>query len=367
MTQSPLMIQLILFVVPLYALGMLLPEFTRKTLFFGVTLPPEVQLEPILQQEKKNYRIRFTVLFTIGWLLIMVLSRFSDNIDLLYGGGVMAAVLVLSSNYVITHKRIKTLKETHGWTRNLKQRVVVDTGRESSTHFLSNGWFAVPAFISLLTWILTASVYPHLPAELPQRAGYGDEVLDWVPKSFSSAFALPLTQLGMVALFFFIMIVLKRARKIIDPSRPEVSIRQHQAANRRWSAYLIATAAWIVTYYAILQVQLLQMIQLSTTSYYVLHGVSVAGPLLGIFIVAWTTGQSAGRVKTDDDLAAESGLMPVDDDRYWKWGLLYYNPDDPAVWIEKRFGIGWTLNFGNPVAVGLFVVLLLVIAAGIIF
>lgn len=27
--------------------------------------------------------------------------------------------------------------------------------------------------------------------------------------------------------------------------------------------------------------------------------------------------------------------------------MIYYNPDDPAVLVEKRFGIGYTLNFGN--------------------
>ena len=34
-------------------------------------------------------------------------------------------------------------------------------------------------------------------------------------------------------------------------------------------------------------------------------------------------------------------------DECWKLGMIYYNPDDPALVVEKRFGIGWTLNFGN--------------------
>jgi uncharacterized membrane protein len=31
----------------------------------------------------------------------------------------------------------------------------------------------------------------------------------------------------------------------------------------------------------------------------------------------------------------------------WRGGI-YYNPNDRALWVEKRVGIGWTLNFGNP-------------------
>ena len=37
-----------------------------------------------------------------------------------------------------------------------------------------------------------------------------------------------------------------------------------------------------------------------------------------------------------------------DDDRYWYGGFFYSNPDDPAMFVPRRFGIGWTLNFGHP-------------------
>ena len=35
-------------------------------------------------------------------------------------------------------------------------------------------------------------------------------------------------------------------------------------------------------------------------------------------------------------------------DARWKWGLIYYNPDDPALVVETRAGrFGCDLNFGN--------------------
>jgi uncharacterized membrane protein len=39
-----------------------------------------------------------------------------------------------------------------------------------------------------------------------------------------------------------------------------------------------------------------------------------------------------------------------DDDRFWKAGLVYVNRDDPALVVGARFGVGWALNFGKPVA-----------------
>lgn len=40
----------------------------------------------------------------------------------------------------------------------------------------------------------------------------------------------------------------------------------------------------------------------------------------------------------------------LDDDAKWVLGMFYYNPMDPSVFVEKRTGIGYTLNFARPVA-----------------
>ena len=45
--------------------------------------------------------------------------------------------------------------------------------------------------------------------------------------------------------------------------------------------------------------------------------------------------------------------VPVGDrtaDRYWKMGIFYFNREDSAVLVEKRFGLGYTLNFARPAA-----------------
>jgi uncharacterized membrane protein len=34
-------------------------------------------------------------------------------------------------------------------------------------------------------------------------------------------------------------------------------------------------------------------------------------------------------------------------DRFWHWGLFYYNPSDPTLFIQHRAGPGYTLNFAN--------------------
>ena len=48
------------------------------------------------------------------------------------------------------------------------------------------------------------------------------------------------------------------------------------------------------------------------------------------------------------------------DPNNWKWGIFYYNPDDPRLFPPKRFRkLGWTINFANPGSIFFFVIILL--------
>ena len=56
------------------------------------------------------------------------------------------------------------------------------------------------------------------------------------------------------------------------------------------------------------------------------------------------------------------GRVPLrdSDEHHRLGGRIYINPQDPALWVDKRFGIGWTLNFGNRWSWGVMAVLILV-------
>src|SRR4030095_3383549 len=38
-------------------------------------------------------------------------------------------------------------------------------------------------------------------------------------------------------------------------------------------------------------------------------------------------------------------------DAHWRFQGLYFNPQDPALFVPLRRGIGWTINFGRPRAI----------------
>ena len=48
----------------------------------------------------------------------------------------------------------------------------------------------------------------------------------------------------------------------------------------------------------------------------------------------------------------------------WKWGVVYFNPNDPRIFVPKRIEwLGWTLNFAQPASIiitgGVFVLIML--------
>ena len=55
------------------------------------------------------------------------------------------------------------------------------------------------------------------------------------------------------------------------------------------------------------------------------------------------------------------------DDRFWKWKFFYVNPDDPALLVAKRYGIGYTFNFGNPRSWAVLALILVAILAPVMF
>ena len=73
--------------------------------------------------------------------------------------------------------------------------------------------------------------------------------------------------------------------------------------------------------------------------------------LVGVLVVvgiALRMGQSGSRLPDTTAYGPDRDVrVHRDDDRFWKGGMIYANHDGPALMVAKRFGVGWTVNFGN--------------------
>jgi uncharacterized membrane protein len=71
----------------------------------------------------------------------------------------------------------------------------------------------------------------------------------------------------------------------------------------------------------------------------------------GAAVLMWL-GQGGNRIPSRERPQSDS-TRPVGDrteDRFWKLAVFYFNRNDPSIMVERRFGIGYTVNFAHPVA-----------------
>lgn len=74
----------------------------------------------------------------------------------------------------------------------------------------------------------------------------------------------------------------------------------------------------------------------------------MCGTLIAIVLVLFLPTRASRRKTSTPADRPSNGMIFRDDERYWRGGLFYNNPDDPALFVPKRFGIGRTMNFGHP-------------------
>ena len=87
----------------------------------------------------------------------------------------------------------------------------------------------------------------------------------------------------------------------------------------------------------------------------------MAGLLVAIILILFWHPQRSRTSTNAVSMRQRTNVIYRDDERYWYAGVFYNNPDDPALFVPKRFGIGWTMNFAHPQAKLVLIVLALLI------
>lgn len=56
-----------------------------------------------------------------------------------------------------------------------------------------------------------------------------------------------------------------------------------------------------------------------------------------------------------------------EDDKYWMLGSMFYNnSEDPALFVGKRVGVGFTINIGRPLGKIIMIITILILVFAIV-
>ncbi|MFI5609261.1 DUF1648 domain-containing protein [Amycolatopsis sp. NPDC051903] len=334
-----------------------MPSVVKPTVPFGVRVPETRVHDPLIVEQRRIYRwwvgAAGTTLVLTGLVLSVLVQKVLVPVLVL-----VALLGVVAPGYVRARAVIRSAKDREDWYQGLRQTVSADTSRAVGPRF---PWlWALPAFAVLVaTAVIGVVRYPDLPATLAlhfDAAGVPDRT---AAKSVGSAFTLVFVQAGITVLFLGIASATPRFRPDLNPSRPRSSAEQHRRFANSMTRVLLLFGACVNVSMLVASLQVWSG-PASVALVPILAPVVVGAA--GLLVFAVRAGQGGNRLATpgtQDEPRRDA--VERDDDRFWKGGLVYVNRADRAVFVPKRFGIGWTLNFGNPVALGAFAFLLAVV------
>lgn len=345
-----------------------IPYWTRKTESFGVSIPQDMFQSDALRTMRKKYTLWMT-LFSLFTLMLFLVIAFFSNRSENFLAGVFSLIIVsylIGSFFIYLrfHRKMKQKKATEKWEQKQPQQRVIHTKFREQRLTISNGFYLIPFGFTLFMGGLSIVYYDNLPAKIPMQYNFAGEVTRSVEKSLTAVLGLPVTLFVLIAIMLLINIVIAQTKQQISAENPEESLKRNVIFRRRWSIFLYVMTLLLTALFAMIQMNFFDLIN-QTIFLYAPH-IGALGMTIGAIALAVTTGQGGSRVKLTNETTEE--VIDQDDDRYWKLGQFYYNKADPALFLEKRFGIGWTINWARPLAwISLIVLMVLVTVIPILF
>ena len=328
------------------------PYITRKTQSFGISIPEEEYNHPEVKQLRKNYRDRVLLIggcISVG-TLIPALALQSDAAVMAIPFGMLLLIPLMFVFYLGGHKSMKALKEQNRWMMGKSQVVYVDTGFRNQKITASPLWFTLYAVVILATVALGIGLYDKIPQRVPLHWNLSGEADRWAEKSYKIILWGPVVQVFLSLVMGFSYWMIGKSKTVINAEKPEKSSRQNRIFRYRWSVFLIVVGLGMLIMFSIIQFFTYGFLH-NTLLMVMLPFIFGGGTVVGAVVLSVTTGQGGSRIEIDEGAKTEGKegrTVSRDEDRHWKLGMFYYNPDDPAFIVEKRFGVGWTNNWARP-------------------
>jgi len=325
-----------------------IPYLIKRTVVFGVTIPEQHVREVKLARYKKRYSLVvlcFSLVVLLGFVAWGTQGNPSEEQLFLVGTAIPFAIMFVSlACYIYFHAKTTQLKRAEKWGEEVKQVQVTDLSVRSQDEMLPWYMYLVPMLVTLGLVVYTVIQYPALPEQIPTHWGPNGQPDAFTTKSPVSAISSLLILLVMQGMFLMINETTKRSGIKLSATSTEAS-KARQLTLRKYSS-------WLMFLVSLLMTMLFSFLQLSTIHEGLFgEGLMLIFPFVFLLLVLGGTLVFAFKVgRTGTNVGANSieGIRDFDEDQYWKGGLFYFNRNDPSIFVEKRFGVGWTLNFANP-------------------
>jgi uncharacterized membrane protein len=319
-----------------------IPSWSRRGIFFAVTVVPDFRHSPKAHRIVRNYRALVLLTLGIGYALIFLGAR-EERFLLLMIGTLFVLIGPLSAT-----------ARAHG--QALPHAIAVSTIREASLAprrtRLPGGWILQlgPFVILLATAAYLAAHWDRIPDRFPVHWG-----IDGLPNGWSTR--TPLGVYGPLCFGAALVVLISLVAYAVSHSARHVPAVDGVPGTSDFP-HRIAIVLLGVEYFLASMFSLVGFLPLTgSPGALTILILAVVIIVAVIFLGGWLSHRRASFDHIPGDGTPDSS---------WKLGLFYYNPDDAALFVEKRVGIGYTINYARPSAwiiTAFFVLLPLTLAA----
>lgn len=307
----------------------------KRGVYFGLHAPGEEEAKEqflvLVQEQEVIYRKRMKR--SLLWLaLIPFVTFFIPSLSIgftIWMLWLLAVIAFLELPFIQANRVLSAWKKEHTIREKSGERYaeIKQAGRIRKVRLFQFAPFIV---ISLLTGIVFSVHFRGT------RIGTMSLLVD--------TFALT------TLLFYLIAVWTDRQKVAVISMNSEINLNFARARKNCWKNFCLACSA-VNTLITILLAVCLGIAGVSVS---VVLIIAVIYSFL-LFGVVFRTLKKVRRLEADYMDSAEP-LVMEDDDEHWIWGMFYYNKQDKHTMVEKRYGIGTTMNMATPAGMGMNVI-----------
>lgn len=330
-------------------------SFSKKGYTLGVSVPKDVSQTETMKQILKDYKLMaltMTIFLSLCQYFLTFITKSVGFLTLFF----FISLGLLTMPLIIYNKNLKTM--TSGLSYDKKKIVLLDNNKAKKDlrKIMWIGYGASLILIIIISLILFIN-YDKIGDRIIMHTDFGGNVTDVREKSYLNLFFPSLISLGMLIMFYLINLIVIKVRPRIAIENPKLSLENNLKAKKAWTYYLILNS-FLMTLLFEIGVNFLS-IKNSSIPLYILTAIVILVSIGGSIYLGNIIGTDGSKLSNMEGYSFE------EDDKYWLLGSQFYNnPEDPALFVAKRVGVGFTINIGKPAGkiIIIFTVLVLIFA-----
>jgi len=342
---------IIVFNITIISLGILsyyFNSFSNSGIYFGVRIPKKYIDSKEIKDLEKGYKRSVLLLFSILIILLNVILFISKNsneeeVSSILGLSTIIGIAIHSIIYSIYNIRLKRLKKSNNWNYKKSNVVIVDTTLRKPKHNekykpLNDVVFLIPIILPIFLLILTY-------INRNKINNYGNFHI----------YKLPIIGIVMGFFIYFLVKISLKSRVDLNSTNIESTIKYKKKIKRLISLFFLLSEIEVILGYSIVQLGIIYNFYsdklIAYTNIFMTTSIII---FIFIFIIMGIRERSSKENENQEEVYK-------DDDNNWILGMFYYNKKDPSFMIEKRVGLGYTINFANKFGVLFLVIIILFI------